>query len=142
MKLKFYLLTIAIIYTFSSCFHDVFKLEENKDREPIINDGFYSFHHNLSELDFKIIDTTSLYVQIFDVLDSNEQDRTNPMILQFHNDGYFKEDSYLYYGNFNYKRNKKSAAYGGKYYLSKNSIFVESFYPTSGSKTKYYEKIC
>ena len=63
------------------------------------------------------------------------------MILQFHNDGYFKEDSYLYYGNFNYKRNKKSAAYGGKYYLSKNSIFVESFYPTSGSKTKYYERV-
>ena len=109
--------------------------------EPILPVNAYTFKTNLSANDFKKIDTTSLYIEIFKIETSNDMQRANPSILRFHNDGYYKEDSYLYFGKFDKERNKKSAYYGGKYYLQDNKISIESFYPTRPKSKTLFQQI-
>lgn len=42
---------------------------------------------------------------------------------------------------FDKKRNKKSVFYEDKYKLEANTIYLESFYPSSGGKTNRYSKV-
>jgi hypothetical protein len=109
--------------------------------EPILPVNSYTFKTKLSANDFKKLDTTCLYIEIFEIATSNDMQRANPSILRFHNDGFYKKDSYLYFGKFDKERNKKSAYYGGKYYLKDNKIFIESFYPTSPRSKTLFQQI-
>ena len=86
------------------------------------------------------LDTTALYIQVFNNTDANKAEQANPAILKFHNDGYYKISSRRFYGKFDAVRTKQSAYYGGKFYLEGNKILTESFYPVQGGKTHYYTK--
>lgn len=125
----------------NSCVYPSYKFEENKDGEPILTADSYTLNEELTIENFKVIDTSSYYIETFQGLDSNEEQRANPRIYKFHKDGYYKEDSYLYFGKFDKERNKKSVYYGGKYKLKEDTIYLESFYPISGGKTNRYSKV-
>ncbi|WP_291135323.1 hypothetical protein [Flavobacterium sp. UBA7663] len=101
----------------------------------------YSLNKKISDDGFKVLDTNSYYIETFEGIDSNESQRFNPMIYKFHSDGYFKEDSYLYFGNFDKVRSKNSIYYGGRYFIEGQKIFMESFYSFKGSKTNRYSKV-
>ncbi len=130
-----------LLFFFNSCVQPSFKFETNKEGEPILKPELYTLDKKLTDENFKVIDTNLYYIETFQGLDSNEGQRANPMIYKFHSDGYFKEDSYLHFGEFDKERNKNSVYYGGKYKLEGNIIFMESFYPTSGSKSNRYSKV-
>ena len=140
MVIKYFSI-IFTLFILNSCVHPSYKFEKNIDGEPILDSEFYTFNNNLISENFKIIDTNSYYIETFQGLDSNEGQRANPMIFRFHNDGYFKKDSYLYFGKFDKQRSKKSVFYGGKYNLDGNTIYLESFYPIRGGKTNRYIKV-
>ena len=59
------------------------------------------------------------------------------MVLEFHNDGYFKKSSVKFYNRFCY-RTKETIWYGGKYKIYDKNIELESFAPSRGSKTKIF----
>jgi len=132
---KYSLLLIVLFFVACS-----YRITKNADGEPIVDEKRYSFTKKPSTEDLKIVDTTAVYVQIFNLEDSNEQERSNPMTIGFHNDGYFKSGSVKFYGKFDSKRHKNSVYYGGRYYLEGNKIFLEAFYPNSGGATNYYVK--
>ncbi|MGV1011812.1 MAG: hypothetical protein ACOYBS_05130 [Flavobacterium sp.] len=115
-------------------------MTKDENGEPIINDEMYTFKKKMSGNDFNIIDTTSLYIQIFEFKNSNETERNNPKILKFHSDGYFKTDSKLFYGKFDTQRHKNSSYYGGKFYIDESKLYLEQFYPSRGDKTNNYVK--
>ncbi|MFM7894363.1 MAG: hypothetical protein ACKO8L_00105 [Flavobacterium sp.] len=140
MIAKYIALCFAIL-SLNSCLHPSFKFEKSKEGEPILNPELYTFKEILTDENFKIIDTNSYYIETFQGLDSNEGQRANPMIYKFHSDGYFKQDSYLHFGNFDKERNKKSAYYGGKYKLEGNIILMESFYPASAKSNRFVKVI-
>ena len=132
---------LIIALSFNSCLNPGYKLEKNNDGEPIIDIEAYTLNNKPTLEDFNVIDTASYYIELFDGLDSNEDQRANPTILKFHKDGFFKNDSYLYFGKFDKKRHKNSAYYGGKYAIDGNRITMEAFYPSSGGKTKRFSKV-
>ena len=136
-----YVTLFFIVLFFNSCLHPSFKFETNTEGEPILNPELYTFNEKLTDENFKVIDTNSYYIETFQGLDSNEGQRANPMIYKFHSDGYFKQDSYLHFGNFDKERNKKSAYYGGKYKIEGNIIFIESFYPASAKSNRFVKVI-
>ena len=136
-----YFSIVFILLLFISCGTTSYRFDLNKDDEPILDSNLYTLNLKPAESNFKIIDTLSYYIETFEGLDSNEGQRANPTILKFHKDGYYKKNSYLYFGRFDRERNKNSAYYGGKYSLESNTIFVESFYPSRGSKTNKYSKV-
>jgi hypothetical protein len=121
--------------------HPNYIFESNADGEPILNLEVYTLNKKLTSENFKVIDTTSLYIETSQETDSNVDQVANPIIFKFHKDGYFKVDSYLYFGKFDKERIKKSVYYGGKYALEGNIIFMESFYPIRGGKTNKYFKV-
>jgi hypothetical protein len=131
-------LTILICFFLFSCVEKLYKIEES-NTGIALKENYYTFNREMSVEGSKIIDTTALYIEIFGK-NSNESQRANPMIYRFHNDGYFKTDSYLFYGKFDDTREKGSVYYGGKFYIEGNNIFIERFYPSKGGKTKYYGK--
>ena len=100
----------------------------------------YSFNEKLNSENQEKIDTTAYYIQVFERRYYNEGEISNPMVLQFHNDGYYKKSSLKYYKNFP-NRTKESIWYGGKYRISENNIELEMFATSQGGKTKFYEKI-
>lgn len=140
MVIKFFSF-LFIIYLFNSCACSGYRFQKNSDGEPILDSDSYTFKEGLKEENFIIIDTSSYYIQTFDESDSNEMQRANPRIYKFHKDGYYKIDSYLYFGKFDKQRDKRSVFYGGKFKLVNNVIFLESFYPLRGSKTNRYSKV-
>jgi hypothetical protein len=140
MAIKYFTI-IFILFTFNSCAPPSYKFEKNSDGEPILHSDLYTLNKNLTNENFKLIDTSSYYIQSFQGLDSNEGERANPSIYKFHKDGYFKRTSYLYFEKFAYKRTKKSVFYGGKYAIDGETIFMESFYPIKGGKTNRYSKV-
>jgi hypothetical protein len=133
-----YLKIILIILLISCNAHVV---EYDKNDEPIHGKNM---QYNISEKpnfeDLKKIDTTAYYVQIFEGRYYNDGEISNPMVLEFHNDGYFKESSIKYYERFSY-RTKETIWYGGKYKIYDNNIELESFAPSRGSKTKVYARL-
>jgi hypothetical protein len=140
MVVKCFSIILVAIFC-NSCVYPSYKFRKNADGEPILDSDSYTFNEDLTVEDFIVIDTTSYYIETFQGLDSNDGQRANPRIYKFLKDGYYKEDSYLYFRKFDKERNKKSVYYGGKYKLDNNIIFMESFYPISGGKTNRYSKI-
>jgi len=140
MAIKYFTI-IFILFIFNSCAPPSYKFEKNSDGEPILESDLYTLNKNLTNENFKLIDTSSYYIQSFQGLDSNEGERANPSIYKFHKDGYFKITSYLYFERFDEKRTKKSAYYGGKYAIDGEIIFIESFYPSRGGNTNRYSKV-
>jgi len=65
---------------------------------------------------------------------------SNPMVLEFHNDGYFKVSSVKYYNRFCY-RTKETIWYGGKYKIYGDTIELEQFIPSTGRKTKIFRRL-
>lgn len=116
-------------------------MEKDKHGEPLLNDeANYSFIKIPTEEDLKKIDTTAYYVQIFEGRYYNENEIKNPRIIIFHNDGFFKNESLLYFGKFDEHRGKNSVYYGGKYRINGNIIQLEQFGKYPGYK-KWYRRI-
>lgn len=108
-------------------------------QQPMLYPNAYTFDKKLALNDFKTIDTTALYVQIFDS-EANDDERANPRILNFHNDGYFETHSKKTLGKPEFKRTKNAIYYGGKYFVEDTNIFIEAFYPTTGSKARSFTR--
>lgn len=116
------------------------KIPKDDNGKPILNDKTnYKFTKIPNEEDLAKIDTSAYYVQVFEGRYYNEDEKKNPSILIFHNDGFFKQTSALYHLNYDY-RNKNSVYYGGKYRITENLIELEKFYPSQGGKTNYYSR--
>lgn len=125
----------------NSCGQKLYKIEKDKYDESLLNDkAQYSFKEKPSEEDLKRIDTTAYYVQVFEGRYYNEEEMKNPRIIIFHNDGFFKNESLMYFGKFNEHRGKNSVYYGGKYRIKNNEIFIEEFLPASQGKTQWYTR--
>lgn len=121
---------------FSACSYKQYHLDKNTDGEPVVKEGLYTFNKPMAAADFVLLDTGALYLQVFDLATSNRDERANPAILKFNDDGYFKISS----RKFDKARTKESIYYGGKFYLDGNNILIEKFYPAHGGKTNYYVK--
>lgn len=113
----------------------------DKNDEPILGKNMkYTFNEKPNFENLKKIDTIASYVQIFDKRFYNESEISHPRVLEFHNDGYFKSSSVKYYNRFSY-RTKETIWYGGKYKIYGNTIELEQFAPSTGSKTKIYRRL-
>ena len=126
-----------ILLLFINCNINI--VDYNKNGEPILGKNMhYNFNEKPSTNDLKKIDTTAYYVQM---LEEGYHIDGEPVIsvLQFHNDGYFKASTKKYFENFP-NRSKETIWYGGKYKISDSNIELESFYTSSGSKTKIYNR--
>lgn len=105
-----------------------FYIQRDKYQQPILNNkSQYTFTKIPNGEDLKKIDTSAYYVQVFEGRYYNEGEISNPSILIFHNDGYFKRESLLYFGMHDEHRNKNSVYYGGKYQIDDNKIMLQSF---------------
>ena len=136
---KIFLLSCLLV-SLCSCSH-LYKIEKDKFGEPIRNEkAQYTFNERLSNENSEKIDTTAYYIQIFPVGYDREDLVKNPGIIIFHNDGFFKRESLLYYGYHDKNRDKKSVYYGGKYKIVDYDIYLEEFYPLRGDYTKYYTR--
>ena len=135
------ILTFPLLFGLFGCGQKLYKIEKDQYGEPILNDNAkYTFNQLPTLEDLKKIDTTAFYTQIFEGRYYNENEIKNPRILIFHNDGYFKNESLLYFGKFDKHREKNSVYYGGKYKISGNVIQMEQFgkYP---DHKKWYKRI-
>lgn len=120
-----------------TCYYEILK---DDNGEPILNEKINcKFVRIPNKKDLTKIDTTAFYVQMFEGRHYNEDERKNPSILIFHNDGFFNKTSALYYLKFN-NRTKNSINYGGKYRIKEKLIELEEFYPSRGGKTNYYSR--
>ncbi len=140
MKIKGIYLFLCILFSFFGC-SQLYKIEKDKYGEPILNEkAKYTFNEILSDENSKKIDTTAYYVQIFEGRFYNEDEKRNPGIIIFHNDGFFKRTSVKYFEKWDKIRGKNSVYYGGKYKITGNKILFESFgkYP---EMKKYYKRI-
>ena len=134
------LLIFYLLFSFFNC-RQLYKIEKDKYGQPILNEKTkYSFDEKLSDENSKKIDTTAYYVQIFEERFYNENEKANPQIIIFHNDGFFKRESVKYFGKWDKVRGKNSVYYGGKYKIIENRILFESFgsYP---EMKKYHKTI-
>lgn len=133
---------LCVMMFLNSCGQKLYKIEKDKYDEPLLNDkAQYSFTEKPSEEDLKRIDTTTYYVQIFEGRYYNEEEMKNPRIIIFHNDGFFKNESLMYFGKFNEQRGKNSVYYGGKYRIKNNIIQLEQFGRSPDSKKWYTRRI-
>lgn len=130
------IIVLMCLTLFTSCF-GYFYVKNDKNGEPIIDKKSYTLNSMMTKDNLKLIDTTSYYLELVDALYSKDD---NPSILIFHNDGTFEIKSKKYFNNFKKKRTKQSVFYGGRFVLHNNELKIESFYPSSGGKTNYYEK--
>lgn len=135
-----YIFSILCVMVFlNSCGQKLYKIEKDQFGEPLLNNkAQYSFTEKPSGEDLKKIDTTAYYVQVFEGRYYNEEEMKNPRIIIFHNDGFFKNESLIYFGKFDGHRGKNSVYYGGKYKIKNNDIFIEEFLPASSGRTKWY----
>lgn len=135
-----YLLIYCMMSFLNSCGQKLYKIEKDQYGEPLLNDkAQYSFTEKPTAEDLKRIDTTSYYVQKFPEGFDREDIRKNPGIIIFHNDGYFKNESLIYFGKFDEHRKKNSIYYGGKYRIKEDGIHLEWFGKSPDSK-KWYTK--
>ena len=140
MKFPYIIIFLSILFSFFGCLQ-LYKIENNRYGEPILNDkAKYTFNEFLSEENSKKIDTTAYYIQVFEGRYYNENEKNNPGIIIFHNDGFFKRESVKYFGRWNKVRGKNSVYYGGKYKIIGNKILFESFGRYSEMK-RFYKRI-
>ncbi|TYP96251.1 hypothetical protein C7447_1081 [Tenacibaculum adriaticum] len=134
------ILILLLLPLFLTCCIGYHRIPKDNNGEPILNEKVnYKFAKIPNEKDLTKIDTSAYYVQIFEGRYYNDNEKKNPQILIFHNDGFFKKTSTLYYLKYD-SRNKKSVYYGGKYKIKENTIELEQFYPSRGGKTNYYSR--
>ncbi|WNI35672.1 hypothetical protein [Chryseobacterium sp. SG20098] len=138
-----YIFSILCMMVFlNSCGQKLYKIEKDKYDEPLLNAKVqYSFKEKPSEEDLKKIDTTTYYVQVFEGRYYNEGEMKNPRIIIFHNDGFFKNESLMYFGKFDEHRGKNSVYYGGKYRIKNNIIQLEQFGKSPDSKNWYTRRV-
>lgn len=135
------ILTFPLLVSLFSCGQKLYKIETDKYGEPLLNDkAKYSFTEIPTLEDLKKIDTTAYYVQIFPDNLEREEIKKNPRIIIFHSDGFFKNESLLYFEKFDVHRGKNSLYYGGKYKICENVIQMEQFGKYPGYK-KWYRRI-
>ncbi len=128
-----------LLLSLLGCGQKLYKIEKDKHGEPLLNNkAQYSLTEKPSNEDLKKIDTSAYYVQIFEGRYYNDDEKRNPEILIFHNDGYFRKTSFLAFGRFDEHRRKNSTAYGGKYKINGSEILTERFLPASQGKTNWY----
>lgn len=131
------LICVLIIFlSMESCFN-YYYIKEDEDKERILNPGLFSFNQKMSLENSKIIDTTCLYLQLLPY-NSSISEKENSGIMIFHNDGTYESRSKKYF-NISYK--KSSVYYGGKFILDGNTLEIQSFYPSSGGKTNYFDRV-
>ena len=124
------------------------RIPKDNNGEPVLNEKVnYKFTKIPNEEDLTKIDTSAYYVQVFEGRYYNIDEKMNPIVLIFHNDGYFKRTIILSDSKFTdldnsqiNERNKNSVHYGGKYRITGNLIELEVFYPSQGGKTNYYSR--
>jgi hypothetical protein len=139
MKLTLYNFSLLLPFFFSFIGCGYIRIEKNQYGEPVLNDRVkYSFSEIPTEVNLKAIDTSAYYIQIFEDRYYSEDEKKNPQILQFHNDGFFKRESQLTFGQYDANRTKNSIYYGGKYRIKENTIEIEEFLPSTGGATNYY----
>jgi hypothetical protein len=140
VKYIFYLLSLIAITI--SCGQEIYKIEKDEYGEPLLNGkAQYTFNQRPSEDDLQKIDTSDYYVQIFTEDVQNSEIINNPRIIIFHNDGFFKNESLLYFGKFDAHRGKNSAYYGGKYRIKENQIHLEQFESSPDAKKFYSRRV-
>lgn len=139
---KYILSIFCTIGFLNSCAQKLYKIEKDQFGEPLLNNkAQYSFTEKPTEEDLKKIDTSAYYVQVFEGRDYNEEEKKNPRIIIFHNDGFFKNESLLYFGKFDGHRGKSSVYYGGKYRVTHNTVQLEQFGKSPDSKKWYSRNI-
>jgi len=138
-----YIYSVFFLISFLNCYgQKLYKINKNKYGEPLLNEkAQYSFTYVLDNDDLKKIDTAAFYKQVFEDDYSNYTEKKNPRIIIFHNDGFFKNESFLYFGKFSNHRNKNSIYYGGKYRINGNKIELERFIKSPDSKNWYIRNI-
>jgi len=143
MKLTVLIILSSVLIIGCNLSNPWYKIPKNEYGEPILYGKVkYSFTELPTHKDLEKIDTTAYYVQIFEGRYYNDGERRNPKILIFHNDGYFKRESLLYFGKFDAERGKNSVYYGGKWRITGDSIIeLEQFLPTSSGSNWYTRNI-
>jgi len=135
---KYILSIFCIINSLNCCGQKLHKIEKDQFGEPLLNNNAqYSFTEKPTEEDLKKIDTSAYYIQVFEGRYYNEEEKKNPRIIIFHNDGFFKNESLLYFGKFDEHRTKRSIYYGGKYRVKNNTIQLEQFGKSPDAKKRY-----
>ena len=127
-------------FILSSCIPSIgfHRIPINQDGERIIgNTVKWRFEKIPTAEDLQKVDTAAYYVQVFEGRYYNEDEKKDPQILLFHNDGFFKRTSMEYRL---YNPNKNSTRYGGKYKITEYQIKMEQFYPSKGGKTNYFQR--
>lgn len=123
----------------TSCGQKLYKINKDQYGEPLLTKkAQYSVTEKPSIEDLKKIDTSSYYFQIFEGRYFNENEKKNPGIIIFHNDGYFRKTTFLAIGKFEEHRAKNSIAYGGRYKINGSEVLTERFLPASQGKTNWY----
>ena len=137
-KSSMVIILIKLILLSSSCFlektYKPFYTEDGDGKLPLKS---YTFTKTMTEEDGKTIDTTALYLEIFDIWSSNADQRSNPRIMKFEQNGFFREDSFKYYQKFSKIRTHQSIHYGGRFYLEGDKLFTEEFYPNGPVSQRY-----
>lgn len=129
-------LTVAVL---TSC--NTYKVNYDKNGEPVLGKNMhFSFDERPSTESLIKLDTSAYYVQIFEGRNYNDEEVSNPIVLVFHNDGYYKRSSLKHYEK-DSLRAKDAIWYGGKYRISGKEIELESFAPSKGGKTKQYVRL-
>lgn len=141
VMVKKIILIFPLLLSICGCGQKLYKIEKDKHGEPLLNNkAQYSLTEKPSNEDLKKIDTSAYYVQTFEGRYYNDDEKRNPRIIIFHNDGFFKNESLLYFGKFDQHRGKNSVYYGGKYRINENIIQLEQFGKYPGYK-KWYRRI-
>jgi hypothetical protein len=133
-------IVILLIVILVSC--NRYRILPNDIGEPVLRGkAQYTFATKPSIEDLQKVGIEAYYVQVFEGRYYNDDEKKNPGILIFHNDGFFKIESLLYFGNFDDHRSKNSIYYGGKWRIIGNTIELEEFYPTAPTGNWYTRKI-
>ena len=133
------IIALSVFLSLFGCAQKRYKIDKDQYGEPLLNEkAKYSFTALPTQEDLNKIDTTAYYVQVFECRYYNEEEKKNPGIIIFHNDGFFRKTSLLAFGKFDKHRERNSIAYGGKYKINESEILTERFLPASQGKTKWY----
>ncbi|MRM86184.1 hypothetical protein LEQ04_03265 [Riemerella anatipestifer] len=117
----------SYLFSFFACGQKIYKLNRDEYGQYILNDKTrYTFTEIPTIEGLKKIDTTAFYVQIFEGRYYNEDEKRNPLILIFHNDGFVRSQSLLYFGKFDEIANRNTLHYG-RYRIIGNNIEIERF---------------
>ena len=130
---------ISILFLNSCAYH---RLQENGNGLFIVNQrAKYTFDKKPDSTDLKKIDTTAIYIQVYEGRFYNDDEKKYKSIYKFHNDGYYQWN-FIKNGEIHLFDNndRETINYGGKYRIEGNKIELEHFYPSRGGYTRYYKR--